>query len=584
MSNIITLNEDTINKIAAGEVIERPASIIKELVENSIDANSTSISVEIRNGGKTLISVSDNGCGIMEEDLQNVFTRHATSKIKDIEDLLKIDTLGFRGEAMPSISSVSEIELSTKHEKEQTGSYISVKNRKIIEKKKIGYAKGTNVKVKNLFYNTPARRKFLKSDITENNYITDVMEKIALSNPNISFKYISNDKLIFHTTGNGDLLSVIQSIYGIKTAKLMEPVEYSNELISISGYIGKPELSRGNSNYIMFSINKRIVKNIMLKEAIRTAYKSLLMNRRYPFTILNISINPEKIDVNVHPTKAEIKFSDNKSIFNIIYYVANNALTSRNLSYKNSFVDDNNSIIKETALSNFIPPKENNNRFNGVNEVFNELLPRFNTEADKKLDLEHSRDMHRPLKIIGQLFNTYILCQNDNNFFLIDQHAAHERIIFEDLLKMKEEKQIVQQALLVPMIIELSAKEMNNINYSIQLFDSLGFDIELFGDNTIAIRQVPIIMGHPCSGTVISELLDTIESLKENIDEIEEKALLQIACKSAIKAGDNLKIDEMIKLIEELYKTKFKYTCPHGRPTIISLSKYELEKKFKRIL
>ena len=520
----------------------------------------------------------------MEEDLQNVFTRHATSKIKDIEDLLKIDTLGFRGEAMPSISSVSEIELSTKHEKEQTGSYISVKNRKIIEKKKIGYAKGTNVKVKNLFYNTPARRKFLKSDITENNYITDVMEKIALSNPNISFKYISNDKLIFHTTGNGDLLSVIQSIYGIKTAKLMEPVEYSNELISISGYIGKPELSRGNSNYIMFSINKRIVKNIMLKEAIRTAYKSLLMNRRYPFTILNISINPEKIDVNVHPTKAEIKFSDNKSIFNIIYYVANNALTSRNLSYKNSFVDDNNSIIKETALSNFIPPKENNNRFNGVNEVFNELLPRFNTEADKKLDLEHSGDMHRPLKIIGQLFNTYILCQNDNNFFLIDQHAAHERIIFEDLLKMKKEKQIVQQALLVPMIIELSAKEMNNINYSIQLFDSLGFDIELFGDNTIAIRQVPIIMGHPCSGTVISELLDTIESLKENIDEIEEKALLQIACKSAIKAGDNLKIDEMIKLIEELYKTKFKYTCPHGRPTIISLSKYELEKKFKRIL
>ena len=584
MSNIITLNEDTINKIAAGEVIERPASIIKELVENSIDADSTSISVEIRNGGKTFISVSDNGCGIMEEDLHNVFTRHATSKIKNIEDLLKIDTLGFRGEAMPSISSVSEIELSTKHEKEPTGFYISVKNRKIIEKRKIGYAKGTNVKVKNLFYNTPARQKFLKSDITENNYITDVMEKTSLSNPNISFRYISNDKLIFHTPGNGDLLSVIQCIYGIKTAKLMEPVEYSNELVGISGYIGKPELSRGNSNYIMFSINKRVVKNIMLKEAIRTAYKSLLMNRRYPFTILNININPEKIDVNVHPTKAEVKFSDNKSIFNIIYYVVNNILMNKNLSYKNSLIDDNASIIKETVLPDFIPPKENDNRFNDVNEAFNELLPRFNSEANKIPDLEHNRNMHQSLKIIGQLFNTYILCQNNNDFFLIDQHAAHERIIFEDLLRMKEKKQIVQQALLVPIIIELSAKEMNNIDYSIQLFDSLGFDIELFSDNSIAIRQVPIIMGHPCSGTVISELLDTIENFKDNIDEIEEKALLQIACKSAIKAGDNLKIDEMIKLVAELYKTKFKYTCPHGRPTIISLSKYELEKKFKRKL
>lgn len=593
MGNIVLLNEDTINKISAGEVIERPASIVKELVENSIDADSTSITVEIKNGGKTLISIIDNGCGIMAEDLQNVFTRHATSKINSIDDLTKIKTLGFRGEAMSSIAAVSEIELFTRYEEETTGSHIIVKNRKVIEKRTIGYPTGTNIKVKNLFYNTPARQKFLKSDRTENNYITDIIEKIALCNVDISFKYIANEKIVFHTPGNGDLLSVIQCIYGIKAAKMMIPVKYSNELLSIEGYIAKPEFSKGNSTYIIFSVNNRIVKNIMLKEAIRTAYKSLLMNKRYPFTILNINISPEKIDVNVHPTKAEVKFSDDRSIFNIIYYTVNNVLCKNDLHYTDSFSNNDYNIVKENELfemkqGNLLSliessiMKNNNEQESSIkSDNLRNLESIYNT---KTIDLEHNKSISKPELIIGQLFNTYILCQSNYELFLIDQHAAHERIIYENLIDRKKKNQIEQQALLIPMIIELSNKEMNNISIGIEMLNALGFDIEIFGDNSIAIRQVPIIMGHPCSGAVISELLDTIEDIKDNLSLLEEKALLQIACKSAIKSGDSLNNAEMIELINELFKTRLYFTCPHGRPTMVSLSKYELEKKFKRKL
>ncbi len=573
MNKIILLSEDTINKIAAGEVIDRPSSIVKELVENSIDANATIITVDVKNGGKTLISVSDNGNGILKNDLHNVFLRHATSKIKDIKDLSKINTLGFRGEAMSSISAVSETELFTRNTKEAKGSHIMAKNGKFNEIRTIGYPIGTNVRVKNLFYNTPARKKFLKSDRTENNYITSVMEGFALSNTNISFKYISNEKTIFHTPGNGDLLSVIQCIYGLHTAKLMMPLNFSNKLLSIEGFIGKPELSKGNSTYIIFSVNNRIVKNISLKESVKTAYKSLLMNRRYPFAILNISINPETIDVNVHPTKAEIKFADERSIFSIIYYAVNQTLTKNNLLYSSSLSNGFKSEAKENILPyepDFFGSFDIKFAENRVNSGL-----RTTKEIEKK---EHSR----PNIIIGQLFNTYILCQNDDTFFLIDQHAAHERIVYEKLLFNKKNNLMEQQSLLMPIIIQLSTREVSNIQTRINFLKAFGFDIEIFDDNSIAIRQVPIIMGQACSGSVITDLLDTIEDIEDNIDVLEEKALLQIACKSAVRAGDRLKNDEIIQLIDELFKIELFYTCPHGRPTIVTLSKYELEKKFKR--
>ncbi len=594
MNKIILLNEDTINKIAAGEVIDRPASIVKELVENSIDASSTSITVETADGGKALISVIDNGCGIAEEDIPHVFIRHATSKINNIDDLLKIDTLGFRGEAMASIASVSEIELFTRHEEETTGLHIIVKNREVVESKSIGYPSGTHIKVKNLFYNTPARKKFLKSDKTENNYITDVMEKMALSNACISFKYIVNGKIIFHTPGNGDLLSVIQCIYGVKTAKMMLPVDYSNELLSISGYIAKPEYSKGNSTYIIFSINNRIVKNYALKEAVRSAYKSLLMNKRFPFAVLNINISQDKIDVNVHPAKAEVKFSDERSVFNLVYYAVNGVLSSENtLVYENAFAKDDYSAVRENELFK----SKQDSMFSLIDSAETKREP-FNSKTesgitgsvdinDVSLDTgnrEYDKSNTAKKTIIGQLFNTFILCQQGDEFLMIDQHAAHERIIYENLLEEKRKNRIEQQALLIPMIIELNTKEMNDIRMSIDTLNSFGFDVEIFGDNSIAIRQVPLIMGHPCSGAVISELLDTIHELSNNISALEERALLQIACKTAIKAGDRLNNAEMANLIDELYKSKLYFTCPHGRPTIISLTLQELEKKFKRIL
>lgn len=591
MSNIILLNEDTINKIAAGEVIDRPSSVVKELVENSIDGGSSSITVEIEDGGKSLISVIDNGCGIAYMDLPNVFVRHATSKISTIDDLLSVSTLGFRGEAMASIASVGEVELLTRHEEETTGTHITVKNREIVDKKSIGYPGGTHIKVKNIFSNTPARLKFLKSDKTECNYITDVMEKTALCNTGISFRYIVNEKTIFHTPGNGDLLSAIQCIYGLKAAKMMLPLDYSNELLHIKGYIGKPEFNKGNSTYIVFSTNNRVIKNYALKEAVRSAYKSLLMNRRFPFAVLNIDISQDKIDVNVHPTKAEIKFSDERSVFNIIYYAVNRVLTSENnMIYENAFSDDGSvkegDLIKaeqESAFALFDIPKTKSDIYkraktDKIGNDFNEDI------SDNKSPKEHIKDRTEEKFVIGQVFNTFILCQSGNEFLMIDQHAAHERIIYESLLEKKRKNQIEQQILLIPMIIELSTKEMNDIKISLEMLSSLGFDIEIFGDNSIAIRQVPLIMGHPCSGSVISELLDTIHDLGDNMKAMEEKALLQIACKTAIKAGDRLTKDEMVKLIDELYKTELYFTCPHGRPTILSMTRGELDKKFKRVL
>ncbi len=571
MGNIILLNEETINKIAAGEVIERPASIAKELIENSIDAGSTSITMEIKDGGKSLISVGDNGCGIMEEDLKNVFQRHATSKINSVDDLIKTRTLGFRGEAMSSIAAVSEVELKTRFENEAVGSHIIVRGGNIIDSKTIGYSFGTCIKVKKLFYNTPARLKFLKSNKTENGYISDVVEKIALSNPSISFKYVLDDKIIFHTPGNGDLLSVIQCIYGVKTTKMMMPVKYSNELISIEGYIAKPEYSKGNSTYIIFSINNRVVKNIMLKEAVRAAYKSLLMNKRYPFTILNINISPDKIDVNVHPTKSEVKFSDDRSIFNIIYYAISSVLSKSELQYTESFSKDDFSILKEVQKESIdiIKPSmlplfdskislaKNEDRYYNSKNILKEDYISTSIYVDNEIkDIDNNLNNLQPKLVIGQLFNTYILCQDEDTFYLIDQHAAHERIIYENLNDKRKKNEIEQQPLLIPLIIELTPKEANQVNTSIEMINSLGFDIEMFGDNSVAVRKVPIIMGQPCSGVILSDLLDTIEDFKDNINILEEKALLQIACKSAIKSGDNLSNKEMTELVDELFKTK----------------------------
>ncbi|MGI6585323.1 MAG: DNA mismatch repair endonuclease MutL [Lutisporaceae bacterium] len=588
MGKIHILDEETINKIAAGEVIERPASIVKELVENSIDAGATAISIEIQEGGKSYINVSDNGCGIMKEDTEQVFFRHATSKINDSGDIGGISTLGFRGEAMASIAAVAEVELLTKAEEDASGSHVIIKGGKLVQNKSVGYPTGTSVTVRNLFFNTPARLKFLKSDISEQGAIVDIIEKLAMTNTGISMKLTVNNKVVLHTPGNGDLLSVILCIYGKNIAGAMLLLEYSNDIISIEGYIGKPEIARGNSTYMTFSVNNRYIKNRMLSEAVKQAYKTLLMNNRYPFSIININIKSEMTDVNVHPTKQEVKFSDERAVFNTLYLAVKNCLSSSSLIYE---------YLENMPESQEIPPAafENRNSYQPPQVSFDQLS--FGKEAaapqiesyKKQYDYDRKPEAHRnqfnnQISIIGQLFGTYILGQKDDVFYLIDQHAAHERIMFEYIKEKYNEKSISVQELMMPIIIELSPAEKVLYVENSLIFQNLGFEIEWFGEGTLAIRAVPILMGEPCTGEFFNNILDSIKESGSSTSSPLESIIISMACKNSIKAGDTITPEEISVLLERLMNTSQPYTCPHGRPTIITMSKYELEKKFKRIV
>lgn len=609
MGKIYVLDEATINKIAAGEVIERPASIVKELAENSIDAGAAAISIEIQDGGKSYINVSDNGCGIMKEDIEHVFFRHATSKIKSSNDLQGILTLGFRGEAMASIAAVSEVELRTKSEEDSSGSLVVIKGGKLIENSDIGYPTGTSVTVRNLFFNTPARLKFLKSDTSEQAAIVDIVEKLALSNTGISIKLTVNNKVVLHTPGNGDLLSVILCIYGKNIAKAMLPLKHANDIISIEGYIGKPEIARGNSTYMTFSINKRYIKNRMLSEAMKQAYKNLLMNNRYPFSVININIKSDMLDVNVHPTKQEVKFSDDRAVFNTLYIAVKNCLNNNRLIFE-SFEEASDSreaqvqeyknvssgapSINETKDA-YEPPIVNYDQLTftkaaapGVESYQKQFDFNSRSESKSEADEIHEEPQQKQhnleIQIIGQLFGTYVLGQLEDTFYLIDQHAAHERIMFEHIREKYNTKSISMQELLMPIIIELSPAEKLLYSENSLIFQNLGFEIEWFGENTLAIRAIPLIMGEPCTGEFFSDILDSLKESTGNAVSPLEKIIISMACKNAIKAGDRITPEETRELIERLMKTKQPYTCPHGRPTIITMSKYELEKKFKRVL
>ncbi|HQE65702.1 MAG TPA: DNA mismatch repair endonuclease MutL [Bacillota bacterium] len=588
MGKIRILDEATINKIAAGEVIERPASIVKELVENSIDAGATAISVEIQEGGKSFINVSDNGCGIMKEDTEQVFFRHATSKIKDSADIQGISTLGFRGEAMASIAAVSEVELLTKAEEDTAGSHVIIKGGKLLQSKSIGYPTGTSVTVRDLFFNTPARLKFLKSDTSEQGAIVDIIEKLAMTNTGISMKLTVNNKVVLHTPGNGDLLSVILCIYGKNMSGAMLPLEYKNDIISIEGYIGKPEIARGNSTYMTFSVNKRYVKNRMMAEAVKQAYKTLLMNNRYPFSIININIKSEMTDVNVHPTKQEVKFSDERAIFNTLYLAVKNCLNNNSLIFENL---EDVTEPQEAPSSAF----ESRSSYEPKNVSFDQLsfgketaAPKIDSykrqyDYDRKPEVQQ-KQFNNEIRIIGQLFGTYILGQMDDDFCIIDQHAAHERIMFEYIKEKYNEKNISVQELMMPIVIELSPAEKVLYTENSLIFQNLGFEIEWFGENTLAIRAVPILMGEPCTGEFFSNILDSLKESTSIASSPLDKIIISMACKNSIKAGDNIAPEEISVLLERLMKTSQPYTCPHGRPTIITMSRYELEKKFKRII
>lgn len=612
MGIIKLLDDKTVNKIAAGEVIEKPASIVKELVENSIDAGSTEITVEIKGGGISLIRVSDNGIGIDSEDMDTAFLRHATSKIVSDNDLYSINTLGFRGEALASIAAVSRIEMISKYRDNPLGNRIYIEGGKVIEKEQSGSPNGTTITVRDLFFNTPARLKFLKSESREGMYITDIMQNLALSHPKISFKYKNNDKMIFATKGDGDLKSVILSVYGKEIFNNIIEVDSARDFISIKGYIGNSEISKSNRNHQSLFINGRYVKNKTVTAAVEAAYKSMLTINKFPMFILHIYINPEFIDVNVHPAKSEIKFQDDQIVFRAVYHCIKDKLISISpindisASEKDTFINELPRVnytqqeIPITEYKNNIPSFMQYERDNYEKESLkdtcqnidyireNNLASRtdISQEMDEKIVLHEkgsSVAKFEPLAVVGQIHFTYIVAEGIEDMYLIDQHAAHERIYYESYMNEYKSSSLQSQNMLVPIVIELTLSEKEQVLDNLDFFKKLGYEIDDFGGNSIALRCVPLIYGNPDNIELFNEILNNLEDKNKDLFHVIDKVIYTMACKSAVKAGDKLNYREMSELIEKLRFCDNPFNCPHGRPTIIKMSYTELEKKFKRI-
>ena len=595
MKTIHVLDSKTINKIAAGEVIEKPASVVKELVENSIDAKANNITVEVMHGGISSIRISDDGIGINKEDIETAFLRHATSKIKDDKDLNTINTLGFRGEALASIACVSKVEVISKTKDSLTGRKVYIDGGKIIKSEDCGCPDGTTITVKELFFNTPARLKFLKSESREGIYITEVVQNLALSHPNVSFRYKANEKSYFITKGDGDLKSAILSIYGKEIYNNIIYLNSSVDFIRIEGYVGNSTIARASRTHQSIFINGRYIKNKTITAAVETAFKSMLTINKFPFFILNIYVNPEFIDVNVHPSKLEIKFQDEQMVFKAVYKSVKDVLLSKSdileppikftsnvppMYFKQGKMDVFNDKDENLYSSNKNEQNEGD-RIKENNDV-NSNINSNGAEIDSP-EIKVSPSKIEPLSIVGQLHFTYIIAEGKDELYMIDQHAAHERINYEKLLNEYKASSIKSQKLLTPIIIDLSFDEKETVNKNIDLFKNIGFEIDDFGSNSISIRAIPIIYGNPNIKDVFFEILSEININESDVLNTINKVIYTMACKSSIKAGDKLNNMEMIKLVEELRHCENPYTGPHGRPTIIKTTFYELEKKFKRV-
>ena len=619
MGKIRLLDESTIKMIAAGEIIERPASVVKELVENSLDAKASNITVEIANGGKDYIRVTDDGEGLLEDDLNIAFKRHSTSKIYNADDLYNILSFGFRGEALASISTVAKVEVLTKTQDSISGIQAFVEEGKIIDKKPIGCPKGTTMIVRDLFYNVPVRKKFLKSDKTEANHIDDILYRLALGNSHISFKYVKDNKIIFKTRKN-DIASNIYTLLGKEFHDNLFKIEYTCENFKIYGYISNNTFYRGNRKHQYLYINKRYVNNKDISNLIEEKYKSLIPVNRFPVFIIFIDIKPSLIDVNIHPTKQEVKFINHQEILealdSAITRILNKNLYIQKVTfnheenkksqeplpllYEESFIDknvkktnlydkqysDKNNVIKEEVFldradiydSKSVKVKEKKDEISHI--VY---------EKDSNIDVDKNKkkiDFLQDVKIIGVLFSTYILMEDSksNKLLIMDQHAAHERVMYEKYKAEYTGENIAIQTLLTPEILELTSTEMDLVLDNIDTFQKLGFIVEEFGQNSIIIRGVPILFGKP---QLKSSFLELIDSLKNNVNssyEVKIDKIMKIACTKAIKSGDKISEIEIESLIEQLKNTKNPYTCPHGRPTIIEISKKDIEKEFKRIM
>lgn len=685
MGRIQVLSQNTINQIAAGEVIERPASVVKELVENAIDAKASAVTVEIKEGGIDFIRVTDNGTGIEKEDVKTAFLCHATSKIRTTDDLLSIGSLGFRGEALASIASVSKTELITKTAEPMTGVRYVIEGGEEKECDEVGCPEGTTFIVRNLFYNTPARRKFLKSKMTEASYISTMMERIALSHPEVSIKLIHQNKAIIATSGSGRLKDVIYQIYGKDIANNLIPVEVKTANFTIGGFVGKPAVSRGNRALENYFVNGRYIKNNIITKAIEDSYKTWQMVHKYPFTALNLQIEPDLLDVNVHPTKMEVRFKNGEELFSAFFEGIREALSSHQHVRKVTLdkkmpqiqehakpvargaepfeksrmplprpvegTEKSRMPLRKTPMREVKPMEEmlkeesryevdrifqkqeskGKEELSATKEVVVEKsqsnpepemaenkekstavpaeskpqqeaqetekgVPTQEVQKAKKTEeavmqlsfLEediHTEDTKEDTRIIGQLFDTYWMLQKGQELLIMDQHAAHEKVLYEKLLKSYREQTIYKQQLMPPVILNLTLKELDFVKNCEKLLEELGFTLEEFGSDAYCLRTIPSNLFGMDAQVFFRELLDNMEEEVKKTDmEMVLDKIATMACKAAIKANHKMTMTEARELLKECEKLENPYTCPHGRPILISISKREIEKKFKRIV
>lgn len=684
-NRINLLDEITINKIAAGEVVERPSSIVKELVENSIDAGADRIIIEVENGGKSLIKITDNGCGIPSSEVKKCFLRHATSKIDKIDDLFNLFTLGFRGEALASICAVSKLEMTTKFEDEAVGTKITLVGGNIEAKEAVGANTGTSIVIKDLFFNTPARKKFLKTDHAELMNITDIVNKLAIGYPNVKFRYLNAGKLMVNTPGDGKLVSAVRSIYSREVSENLIEINYDCSLFKIDGYIGNNNIYRSNRNLQHVYINGRFVKSKIIYDAIANAYKSIIPINKHAVCFINLHLDPQKVDVNIHPGKIEVKFEkENEIKLEIMEYIrakllkqsligkyetfdrvpkdravkqdfSGNAFknqdfgnTTTNFSETNTKLDDKNikpiDLSDEVDVNSFIKlddfeekkKKEIKNKSNATKnssfknydnktnkrESYSSGFSSYNSDVDNYknnyssavkiedndkisenesqmaftadgaiLDSEKRDEIEKKeagfslkyYKVVGVVFDTYIVLQKGESMYLMDQHAAHERVLFERYMNAFHKREVHMQMLLDPIVLELSSVDMLQVEKNIDVFRNFGFEVEIFGMNNILIRGVPNLFGTPQSEKFILELIDNIDKISNNYD-LKDDRFAIMACKSAIKANDRIQNIEIESLFRQLEKCENPYTCPHGRPTMVEISKVEIEKMFKRIM
>ncbi len=660
MGDIVLLDEQTINKIAAGEVVDRPASIVKELVENSIDAKATAVTVEIRKGGISYIKIMDNGVGFKSDDIELAFERHATSKIRKEEDLQTITSMGFRGEALASVAAISKISLTTKNVNEEIGTKVRVESGEIKSRQEVPCMTGTTIEIYDVFYNVPARFKFLKKDYTEAGYIEDVMTRLALSYPQVSFKYINNGKTVIQTSGNGNLHDAIYDVFGKEIYNAVLPIDYEINDMKVFGMIGKPSISRSTRMHQYTFINNRYIKDKTISSAIDRACEEKFAISKHAFIVLNLYMSPAQIDVNVHPAKLEVKFADESKIFDVVYHAVRNAIEADNrqmspftvakeeIAKKNvenivldnststSYTDEkkieqiskdlmNNGVIpnkdKEEKKYNFESatrklykqPEPETTNINGLIESLNEKFGNINTDVAKedekeasiieneeqelnsndsfeqaKFDVESYDDievekMDNVYEYIGHVFDTYIIIRMKDKIYFVDQHAAHERFLFEQIKEAYYAKTQQTQMLLIPLLIGLSTKEMNVVRENIDMFENAGFILDEFDDNTYKISGVPNVGYNIDHKSMFKDMITELYTIEKTERQTKEhRFLATLACKAAVKGGMKLDIEEQKKLVDNMINLDNPFTCPHGRPTAVPMTRYEIERKFMR--